>query len=188
MTAAETCTACSGEPGYQGRYCAPLRCYCGHRACPAYARGWEGPRETPAEALSDDLLPSGAELSPEALRLVQRALGNAGKAPQHIDHVRRLRNRKDAETVMPKEGTVMHDVLLALADAYKRGHKGATHAELQRHLELQRATEQSTIARLCASGLVVDSGHTRVSGGTAQTVWQPTGWPLHMLGIEQLEA
>lgn len=39
MTApAECCSACRADPrAAPGRYCAPLRCLCGHPECPAYA-------------------------------------------------------------------------------------------------------------------------------------------------------
>lgn len=32
MSRAECCPTCGGS-----RYCAPLRCYCGHEDCPAFA-------------------------------------------------------------------------------------------------------------------------------------------------------
>ena len=34
----ETCPSCAADPKVaHGRYCAPLRCYCSHPECPAFA-------------------------------------------------------------------------------------------------------------------------------------------------------
>jgi hypothetical protein len=188
----ETCPECSSAPGYQGRYCAPTRCYCGHVQCPAYALGWRDVRshsEVMDEALSDAASLVRAQLSPDAERAVQRALAHAETAPRSFGaQPKRLVNRQAAERAMPKAGTVMHDVLSALAKAHESGHVGATDAELARFLALPNRSERSAVVRLIASGLAYDSGRTRAHEGADLPVWAPATWALRLLGISQPES
>lgn len=50
----ETCATCHHE-GRRG-YCAPLRCYCGHDTCPAFA-SWE-PLEKPRMVAVPEIRPT----------------------------------------------------------------------------------------------------------------------------------
>lgn len=67
----DACSACRADhEAAPGRYCAPLRCYCGHPECPAYAAGW-----APVERLT-------AAAAREPTRLEQRALEAAQRAQE----------------------------------------------------------------------------------------------------------
>ena len=51
--APECCPACAVDPtAAPGRYCAPLRCLCGHDDCPA--AGWVPPRPPDPPLLADE--------------------------------------------------------------------------------------------------------------------------------------
>ena len=68
----------------------------------------------------------------------------------------------------------MRAVLDAIADACRRGHIGATDAELARHLEVKGRPLHTAIVRLVASGLVEDSPRTRAHDGVERVVGAPT--------------
>lgn len=92
-TPPETCPTCWADPkAAPGGYCAPLRCYCGHPECPAYA-SW-GPAKAQQQAhlaalASEASLLRAAERARD--RATRRALKVAQRTAEDLWEARRQR-------------------------------------------------------------------------------------------------
>lgn len=87
------CEACAADPrAAPHRWCAPLRCYCGHPECPAYVTGW---RETPARLEARERAEDAPqnELEAKVLQMGRRA---GAAVPERLQHTEHLRQEWDA--------------------------------------------------------------------------------------------
>lgn len=82
------CATCRDNPhAAPGRWCAPTRCYCGHKACPAYVTGWVPPvRHLPTPPPRNAL---------EARVLAIAAKPGKDSPPAALAHAERLRAEWD---------------------------------------------------------------------------------------------
>jgi hypothetical protein len=101
-----------------------------------------------------------------------------------VHETQRLTSRADVERQLPRDGTVMRQLLDALAEARVRGYGGATAPELARRLELRPRQEHAALVRLAASGLILETGRTRAHEGMQQVIWAPTTLVMHVLGLD----